>query len=294
MKIKDCIIFNMNKKIILLLVFLIFIVGLGSYLLIDQNLVKSFSEKSFEFVEKNISNRVNAPGPLRKDVDDEGSQLSVSGAIAETNRHRREAGLPELSENTLLNIAAQKKVDDMFSRQYFEHESPSGEGAGDLVTETGYEFIVVGENLALGNYKNDEVLVQAWMDSPGHRENILKSAYTEIGIAVARGTFEGRDTWLAVQHFAKPTSACPDINEGLKSQIDSNNAKLDNLKLDLESRKSELENKPTTREESEEYNKKVDEYNALVNEYNTLLENTKTLVSQYNSQVQNFNECAKN
>jgi uncharacterized protein YkwD len=284
----------MNKKIIWLLIFLIFIVGLGSYLLINQNLVKSFSEKSFEFVEKNISNRVNTPGPLRKEVDDEGAQLSVKGAIAETNRHRREAGLPELEENALLNIAAQKKVDDMFARQYFEHDAPTGEGAGDLVSGAGYEFIVVGENLALGNYKNDAVLVQAWMDSPGHRENILKSSYTEIGIAVARGTFEGRSTWLAVQHFAKPISACPDINEGLKAQIDSNNEKLDNLKLELESRKSELENKPTTREESEEYNRKVDEYNALVNEYNTLLENTKSLVASYNSQVQSFNECAKN
>ena len=284
----------MNKKIIWLLIFLIFIVGLGSYLLINQNLVKSFSEKSFEFVEKNISNKVNTPGPLRKEVDDEGSQLSVKGAIAETNRHRREAGLPELEENTLLNIAAQKKVDDMFARQYFEHDAPTGEGAGDLVSGAGYEFIVVGENLALGNYKNDAVLVQAWMDSPGHRENILKSSYTEIGIAVARGTFEGRSTWLAVQHFAKPISDCPGINESLKAQIDSNNVKLDNLKLELESRKSELENKPTTREESEEYNRKVDEYNALVNEYNTLLENTKSLVASYNSQVQSFNECAKN
>jgi len=283
----------MNKKIIWLLVLLILLVGLGSYLLINQNLVKSFSEKSFEFVEKNISNKVNTPGPLRKEVDDEGSQLSVKGAIAETNRHRKEAGLPELEENTLLNIAAQKKVDDMFARQYFEHDSPTGEGAGDLVNGAGYEFIVVGENLALGNYKSDAVLVQAWMDSPGHRENILKSSYTEIGIAVARGTFEGRSTWLAVQHFAKPISACPDINEGLKAQIDSNNVKLDNLKLELESRKSELENKPTTREESEEYNRKVDEYNALVNEYNTLLENTKSLVASYNSQVQSFNECAK-
>lgn len=284
----------MNKKIIWFLVFLIILVGLGSYLLINQNLVKSFSEKSFEFVEKNINNKENTPGPLRKDVDDEGSQLSVSGAIAETNRHRREAGLPELSENTLLNIAAQKKVDDMFARQYFEHDSPSGEGAGELVTETGYEFIVVGENLALGNYKDDKVLVQAWMDSPGHRENILKPSYTEIGIAVAKGTFEGRDTWLAVQHFAKPLSACPNINESLKEQIDSNNIKLDNLKIDLESRKKDLENKPTTREESDVYNKKVDEYNALVGEYNTLLENTKSLVASYNSQVQSFNECAKN
>lgn len=284
----------MDKRIIWSLLTLIFVVGLGSYLLINREALKSFSAMSFEFVEKNISERVNTPGPLRKDVDDEGSQLSVKGAILETNRHRREAGLPELTENTILNIAAQKKVDDMFSRQYFEHDAPTGEGAGDLVSETGYEFIIVGENLALGNYKDDTVLVQAWMDSPGHRENILKSAYTEIGIAVARGSFEGRDTWLAVQHFAKPISACPAINEGLKSQIDSNNVNLDSLRVDLESRKSDLENKPTTREESDEYNKKVDEFNALVNEYNVLLENTKSLVSNYNSQVQTFNECAKN
>ncbi len=283
----------MNKKIIGAILFLIVLVGLGTYLLINQDILKSISERSFEFVEKNVSNRVNTSGPLRKEVDDEVSQLTVKGAISETNRHRREAGLAELEENTLLNIAAQKKVDDMFSRQYFEHDAPTGEGAGDLVTETGYEFVVVGENLALGNYRDDIVLVQAWMDSPGHRENILKNSYTQIGIAVARGTFEGRETWLAVQHFAKPISACPAINNGLKAEIDSNNAKLDNLKAELETRKQELEKKPTNREESEEYNKKVDEYNALVSDYNTLLDNSKSLVAQFNAQVESFNECAK-
>lgn len=284
----------MNKKIIGALIFLIAFLGIGTYLLLNQNVLLALSEKSLDFVEKNITRSVNTGGqPLRKETDDEGSLLTVKGAILETNRHRREAGLPELKENTLLDISAQKKVDDMFARQYFEHESPTGDGAGDLISETGYEFIVVGENLALGNYKDDKVLVQAWMDSPGHRENILKSAYTEIGIAVARGMFEGRETWLAVQHFAKPISACPDVNEGLKAQIDSNNKKLDSLKADLENRKKELEKKPTNQEESDAYNKKVDEYNSIVSEYNSLLENTKTLVSQYNSQVQNFNQCAK-
>ena len=284
----------MTKKIIWILIFLILLVGLGSYLLINQDVLKSFSENSINFVEKNISKKVNTGGqPLRKDEDDEGANLTVKGAISETNRHRIEEGLPELAENTLLNIAAQKKVDDMFERQYFEHDAPTGEGAGELVTETGYEFIIVGENLALGNYKDDSVLVQAWMDSPGHRENILKPAYTEIGIAVARGIFEGRETWLAVQHFAKPISACPDINSNLKSEISANNERLDRLKIDLENMKKELETKPTTQEESDAYNKKVDQYNDLVKEYNVLLDDTKVLVSQYNSQVQEFNQCAK-
>lgn len=284
---------NMNKKIIGILVFLISFVGLGIYALLNENIVKNFSEKSIQFVEERINGQVNTSGPLRKDSDDENSLLTVRGAIEETNRHRREAGLPELEENALLSISAQKKVDDMFERQYFEHDAPTGEGAGDLVSEAGYEFVVVGENLALGNYKNDTVLVQAWMDSPGHRENILKSSYTQIGIAVARGKFEGRDTWLAVQHFAKPVSACPAINENIKTQIDESNAKLDSLKADLESRKEDLEKKPNTREESDEYNKKVDEYNGLVSEYNSLLDNTKSLVNEYNLQVNSFNECAK-
>lgn len=285
---------SMSKKIIALLIVSIIILGIGSYLLINIDPLKNFSERSLEFVEKNISKRVNIAEPLRKDIDDEESQLSIRGVIDETNRHRIGEGLPELKESAILNIAAQKKVDDMFSRQYFEHNSPTGEGAGDLVSAAGYEFIVVGENLALGNYKDDMVLVQAWMDSPGHRENILKNSYTEIGVAVARGTFEGKQTWLAVQHFTKPMSACPLVSDGLKLQIDSNNVRLDNMKVDLENRKKDLENKPQKNEESEAYNKKVDEYNNLVNEYNLLLETTKGLVSQYNSQVQNFNACAKN
>ena len=267
--------------------------GLILYLL-KPKLLQVVSNKSFEFVEKNISGRVITSEPLRKDEDDENAFLSVNGVIEETNRNRREAGLPELKKNASLGISAQKKVDDMFSRQYFEHDAPTGEGAGDLVNDTGYEFIVVGENLALGNYKNDMTLVKAWMDSPGHRENILKESYLEIGVAVAKGVFEGKETWLAVQHFAKPMSSCPQISVFLKGQIDKNNAELDVMKAELETRKKELEeNKPTNREEGEEYNKKVDEYNNLVNSYNSLLATTKELIANYNSQVSSFNACAK-
>lgn len=283
----------MGKRIVSILLLLIFIVGLGTYFLINKNILKSFSENTFDFVEKNISKRVNTATPLRKDTDDEGSNLTIKGVIEETNRHRAEANLPPLKESSVLNISAQKKVNDMFKRQYFEHESPTGKGAGDLVEEAGYEFIIVGENLALGNYKNDQVLVQAWMDSPGHRANILKPSYTEIGVAVARGEFEGKTTWLAVQHFAKPISACPAVSENLKSQISTNNSQLDAMKIELENKKKDLENKPTNPDEAKEYNAKVDEYNALVKSYNTLLETTKELVSEYNSQVQSFNSCAK-
>lgn len=283
----------MNKKLGITLALSALILLVGAYLLIHKDFVRDFSEKSLEFVDKKINETVNESGTLVKEEDDEGSYLTVMGVIEETNRQREAEGLAPLEGNAQLNIAAQKKVDDMFSRQYFEHDSPTGESAGDLIGDSGYEFVVVGENLALGNYKDDKVLVKAWMDSPGHRANILKNSYTEIGVAVARGTFEGRDTWLAVQHFAKPISACPAISSSLKSQIDTNNSTLDTMKVELETRKAELEDKPETREESDAYNKKVDEYNALVNEYNVLLDDTKQLVGQYNSQVESFNNCAK-
>lgn len=286
----------MNKKVTIILISLISIIGAGIYLLLNQDLVKSFSENSLNFVEDSFEKTVNNGGnPIRKQTDDEGSRLSVKGAIAETNRHRAEADLPPLTENTLLDIAAQKKVDDMFERQYFEHESPTGEGAGDLVEEAGYEYIVVGENLALGNYKDDTVLLRAWMDSPGHRENILKSSYTEIGIAVARGKFEGRDTWLAVQHFGKPQSACPAINNELKDRLNRRSAQAEELQADLERRKQEIEDSddPKTQEEADEYNKKVDDYNAKVREYNNLINEMKSMSEEYNSQVRAYNECAK-
>src|SRR6185369_15716694 len=119
------------------------------------------------------------------------------------------SGLPALKENALLDKAAKKKLDDMFAQQYFEHINPQGKGPSDLAKSVGYDYIAIGENLALGNFKNDAELVQAWMDSPGHRANILNKQYTEIGVAVGQGTYEGKKTWLAVQEFGRPTSSCP-------------------------------------------------------------------------------------
>ncbi len=283
----------MNKKITVVSVLILVIVGVVICILLNLETVRALSQKSVEIVEGAIGMRVNTSGPLRKEGDDAGSNLTVQGVIRETNRRRVEAGLPLLSENVLLDLSAQRKVDDMFKRQYFEHDAPTGESAGDLVVDAGYEFITVGENLALGNYQNDMILVQAWMDSPGHRENILKNSYTEIGVAVARGMFEGKETWLAVQHFAKPLSDCPAINANLKSQIDSHNSKIESMKSDLERRKIYLSEKPITQEEASDYNRQVDEFNALVNEYNALLSETRDFVSQYNSQIQDFNSCAK-
>lgn len=115
------------------------------------------------------------PPPLLLEVEgeiDTEVSLSNSGILAETNSERARLGLSPLRISSNLNAAATLKVIDMFARQYFEHTSPTGVTISDLSESVGYDYILVGENLALGNFSSDAALVAAWMGSPGHRANI--------------------------------------------------------------------------------------------------------------------------
>jgi len=179
----------------------------------------------------------------------------------------------------------------MFEKQYFAHVSPLGIGVGDLAMQYGYEFIAIGENLALGNYENDQDLVQAWMDSPGHRENILNQRYEAIGIAVGKGLFEGSNTWLAVQSFGKPLSSCDLPDEALKQEIESLKTQIDDLESVLDMKRSELHDARPRRGAA--YNNQVQEYNQLVGRYNDLIAQVENLIVRYNIQINQFNECAK-
>lgn len=229
------------------------------------------------------------PGPLRGALDgSNNAHLTVAGTIQFTNQEREAQGLLPLNENPRLNQAAQIKLQDMFDFQYFEHESPNGDGPSDLADQAGYKYILVGENLALGNFKDDQALVTAWMNSPGHRENILNKRYQEIGVAVGKGMFEGREVWLAVQEFGTPLSSCPQPSTQLKTEINSKQKQIDQWEIELAARKAELER---SRYDSQTYNRKVNEYNQLVNQVNQLINVTKELVNQYNVQINTFNSC---
>ena len=236
---------------------------------------------------------VVAPGPLR--ITQGGSvvpstqPLTKEGVLSYTNSARAQnGGLPALLYNTTLEQSAQMKLDDMFAKQYFEHVSPTGVGPSDLAKTAGYAYVVVGENLALGNFENNAKLVDAWMASPGHRANILNVHYQEIGIAVGKGMYEGRETWLAVQSFGKPLSSCPTITVAKKTTIESNNNQIALLKVELDAKKALLESTPP---HHPSYNVVVGEYNALVPVYNALVEATRILIAEYNAEVQAFNAC---
>lgn len=228
-------------------------------------------------------------GTLRNTVRAPDAVLTRAGVLAWTNSARAEEGLLALAEHPTLDIVAEQKVADMFNRQYFEHSAPTGEGVADLVRGVGYSYIVVGENLALGDYEDDRRLVAAWMASPGHRANILHARFSEIGIAVGKGIFEGRTTWLAVQTFALPASACPMPDAALKAHIVEETALLDALSHDLENRKQELD--AYEPKQGAEWREQIRLYNALIEEYNRLAEQTKGIIDLYNTQVMAANAC---
>ncbi|MCC6323248.1 hypothetical protein IT400_00465 [Candidatus Nomurabacteria bacterium] len=237
---------------------------------------------------------VDTPGALRSTSIfnlSKNGYLTDAGIISETNNERAKGNLTRLTENPKLNLSAQKKVEDMFAKQYFEHVSPSGVGVSDLGQQVGYEYIIIGENLALGNFKDDKAVLQAWMASPGHRANIMNANYTEIGVYAAKGMFEGKETWLAVQHFGTPQSLCPKIDTLLKSTIQADQIRLKSIQADL-SRKLKNVNSNTI-VDGKTHDEQVTEYNILVNKYNILVAKSKSNINTYNKQVRAFNACVE-
>jgi len=107
------------------------------------------------------------------------------------NHQRALAGLSALRENSTLDSVAQAKSDDMVARDYFDHTSPDGVTAASRVLNSGYvpngSSYSIGENIAFGTETlgTPAQIVQAWMQSPGHRENILDPSYRDTGLGVA-------------------------------------------------------------------------------------------------------------
>ncbi len=122
-----------------------------------------------------------------------------------TNTARNQDHLKSLSENTLLREAAQKKAEDMALRGYFSHTGPDGKLPWQWLDSVGYSYRYAGENLAV-NFTDTKELVDGWLASPGHRANILRSSFTDIGIGMATGTYKGRETIFVVQFFGAPAT----------------------------------------------------------------------------------------
>jgi uncharacterized YkwD family protein len=117
-----------------------------------------------------------APAPATGDVS-----AYVKQVIDLTNAQRSKNGLPALKHDTQLSGVAQKKSVDMAQNNYFSHTSPTYGSPFDMMRDFGVTYRSAGENIAQGQRTPQEV-VNAWMNSEGHRKNILSANFTHIGV----------------------------------------------------------------------------------------------------------------
>ena len=128
------------------------------------------------------------------------AELTSEDLINLTNKERTSLGLSSLKENPSLSGAAFDKAEDMIHMGYFAHTSPEGKNPWYWFRRVGYNYQRAGENLAIGFLESREVF-KAWDASLPHRKNIINPYYKDIGVAVVKGDFHGRQTTIVVQLF---------------------------------------------------------------------------------------------
>jgi len=101
------------------------------------------------------------------------------------NVQRAKVGLPALKQNWELSRVARYKSQDMINKRYFAHQSPTYGSPFTMMTNFGIRYTAAGENIAYGQRTPQEVM-NSWMNSPGHRSNILAGNFNQIGVGVAK------------------------------------------------------------------------------------------------------------
>jgi hypothetical protein len=137
------------------------------------------------------------------------ADVTKTGLFELANSARKQLGLKSLNENPVLNTAAYLKAKHMMENGYFAHYSPEGITPWYWLETSGYGYKAAGENLAIGFIESEQVH-SAWMDSGSHKKNILNPNFQEMGIAVLRDNFQGRETTLVVQFFGTQKIVIPE------------------------------------------------------------------------------------
>jgi len=129
-------------------------------------------------------------GSTSNNGSNSGSETSQSDFAAQVvklvNAERAKAGLSALTSDALLNKVAAAKVKDMSDNNYFDHQSPTYGSPFDMMKQFGVTYTAAGENIAKGQ-KTPQEVVTAWMNSDGHRKNILNANFTHIGVGYYNG-----------------------------------------------------------------------------------------------------------
>jgi len=134
------------------------------------------------------------------------SYINPDKIIEYTNEYRLQNGKEPLVLNDDLTQAALSKAQDMFADNYWAHISPDGTEPWYFIAQSGYNYSHAGENLAR-DFTNPQSVVDAWINSPSHRKNIIEDDFSEIGVAVVDGDIGGVETTIVVQLFGTPESS---------------------------------------------------------------------------------------
>jgi len=122
-------------------------------------------------------------GNMHRSVLGYATEMSPYGLLAGTNQQRAASGLGALAINATLNQAAQAKANDMMTNNYWAHTSPSGVTPWFWLGNAGYSYQTAGENLAYG-FTTSGATITGWMNSAGHRANIMNGAFQEVGFGI--------------------------------------------------------------------------------------------------------------
>jgi uncharacterized YkwD family protein len=126
---------------------------------------------------------VSIPAPFAKPSEQPVASPQYEQKVLQlVNQERNKAGLSALTMDNGLTKAALAKAQDMYKNNYFDHNSPTYGSPFDMMKKFGVNFNAAGENIAKGQTSPQQVM-KDWMNSEGHRANILNSSYTKIGIA---------------------------------------------------------------------------------------------------------------
>ncbi len=134
------------------------------------------------------------------------SNITIIDLLNETNNRRQQNSVGTVQLNDQLSDAARRKSANMFTEQYWAHVSPSGKDPWSFISAAGYNFLFAGENLAR-DFGDSKAVVDAWMNSPTHRDNLLNSRYKDVGFAITNGKYGEHETTLVVQMFGTKPNA---------------------------------------------------------------------------------------
>lgn len=146
---------------------------------------------------------INASKTIAPGVLGYASDIKVSELLKKTNEYRKQNGKKELVLNEKLSKAALEKAKYMFEKDFWAHTAPDGTEPWYFVLNQGYDYAFAGENLAR-NFNSSTEVVEAWIKSSSHRENLVSDNYDEVGFGVVNGVLNGYETTLVVQFFGKP------------------------------------------------------------------------------------------